>query len=671
MCSTGEEVIGSTTDAESGQTQGAEAEKRTDNSKDVEQLIEGVTNQVKLSDKVELLLRTLLKEKNANVPGVKPQNVADRYVSIPTAASGNKYQNKGHHCPYCGQYCKAKCPRHIKDKHKDNQLVRLIRGLPSKDQIKNLQILVRLGDYLYNNSSESSGHELVVLRRPNLSSAKTDVEEKIEASKYVPCDHCLGYVTLNNLRHHRKECAQQSSPESRMINHLSRKLVPEAHEVASLRITDDDVKKCAIRDELIMRYANELAEYLSEAHHENQIRREIRALGLFYKTLLSSWEGEDRPPLGFFLHNKRFKLTNLALKKIAAFDEEKNRITKANPAVEMNGLIKKLGEFHSTACVEDDRIPDQEAADRWLKCLAKNSRIINRQAKMIKLREARIKKVKMPSKADIVKFVNYVEEVREQAYKAVDEEFSYNTWKELCKSTLVLIQLFNRKRQGEVSRLSIEDTDKQYITRLGDDTEDPEYQKLSEPAKEHAKQYIRVAVPGKRGLRNLGVIMHVKLLTSIELIKKTRKEAKIPDNNPHVFGRRTADPTRELHFEAYQCMRDYSKLCGAAHPETLRGTLLRKHMATWGATTRLSPAASKDLCNFMGHHQKIHDEYYAQSMPARELMTIAPMLEDAQGTERHPALETSHNQTDTESDGSYLCSLNTTTESKLSSIIVT
>jgi len=46
---------------------------------------------------------------------------------------------------------------------------------------------------------------------------------------------------------------------------------------------------------------------------------------------------------------------------------------------------------------------------------------------------------------------------REIAYNSLKNEFSYDVWLSLTKATLTSIQIFNRRRVGEIQRTLIED----------------------------------------------------------------------------------------------------------------------------------------------------------------------------------------------------------------------
>lgn len=60
-------------------------------------------------------------------------------------------------------------------------------------------------------------------------------------------------------------------------------------------------------------------------------------------------------------------------------------------------------------------------------------------------------------------------------------------------------------------------------------------------------------------------------------------------------------------------MRKYSVECGAKKPFTLRGTKLRKQVATACTNLNLSETDIVSLAEFIGHDSKIHKGIYRQT----------------------------------------------------------
>lgn len=127
------------------------------------------------------------------------------------------------------------------------------------------------------------------------------------------------------------------------------------------------------------------------------------------------------------------------------------------------------------------------------------------------------------------------------------------------------------------------------------------------------------------------VILDKELVQYIELILEHRNDANVPKKNPYVFGIPSCNKRSFKYLRACILMRNFSKKCGAQLPHALRGTELRKHIATTCITLNLSENEVDDLANFMGHHEKIHKRHYRQSIPAVEIIRMTKFLEAALG----------------------------------------
>ena len=73
------------------------------------------------------------------------------------------------------------------------------------------------------------------------------------------------------------------------------------------------------------------------------------------------------------------------------------------------------------------------------------------------------------------------------------------------------------------------------------------------------------------------------------------------------------------------------KNCGARLPNLLRGTLLRKDVATTCIAFNLSEVKVNYLANFMRHSNNIHKDIYRQPLAQTDIVEVAKLLEMAQG----------------------------------------
>ncbi|XP_051159273.1 uncharacterized protein LOC127280364 [Leptopilina boulardi] len=182
--------------------------------------------------------------------------------------------------------------------------------------------------------------------------------------------------------------------------------------------------------------------------------------------------------------------------------------------------------------------------------------------------------------------------------------------------------VFNRKRSGEIQLLTVEDFNNRQQLNEDDDI----YKALTEDEKVNAKEFTHLLIRGKLG-RSVPVLVCEKSLDCMNLLNSNRKLAGVNEKNTYFFAIPSKDGTRCRPLEACKLVRKYSELCGAAKPKTLRGTTLRKQLATKCATT-CTEKQIVHVADFMGHDLKIHKEYYQLSNVAVDV-AVSNVLKSA------------------------------------------
>lgn len=74
-----------------------------------------------------------------------------------------------------------------------------------------------------------------------------------------------------------------------------------------------------------------------------------------------------------------------------------------------------------------------------------------------KMQMQRMKQIKLPNVDDIKCLTIYLQTERRKCFMDVNESYSFDTWKKLSSFSLCYIQLFNRRRAGEIEHLTLED----------------------------------------------------------------------------------------------------------------------------------------------------------------------------------------------------------------------
>lgn len=314
-------------------------------------------------------------------------------------------------------------------------------------------------------------------------------------------------------------------------------------------------------------------------------------------------------------------------------------------ASSLGGLIKEIGKILINRYIRKEMNDKKLVAEDFLKIFSEDfATHVTKTISETMNQNKRHKRIVLPSKSDIIKLHNFLQEKRRTSYNSLKQKFSYEAWLTLTKVTLTSVQVFNRRRAGEIQRTLIED----YKTYEGINYQTNEmYEALSTHAKDIAKKYVRFTLRGKLG-RTVPVLLTGELRDCIDMILKHRKAAKVSTKNPYLFGLPSLIKDKYRYLLACDLLRQYAVECGAENPETLRATELRKHIATMCINYNLSENEISSLANFMGHADKIHLTHYRQPIIEKEILEISQYLETAQGIDQDREDNSSDDNSDSE-----------------------
>ncbi|XP_030580890.1 uncharacterized protein LOC115786506 [Archocentrus centrarchus] len=211
----------------------------------------------------------------------------------------------------------------------------------------------------------------------------------------------------------------------------------------------------------------------------------------------------------------------------------------------------------------------------------------------------------------------YLDTKRIECQRNLKEEAVKKNWAELAKITLCEVIIFNRRREGEVSKMP-----QNAFTLRDTSVTHPDVElALSELEKKLCKHFQRIEIKGKRG-RKVPILLTPDMASSMELLVQNRHHCDVLDENPYMFGR----PQTLNHFRGSDIIREIAQSCGAKHPEALSSTKLRKHMATMSKVLNLKDNEMDDLADFLGHDIRVHRQFYRLPEGTLQLAKISKVL---------------------------------------------
>jgi len=429
---------------------------------------------------------------NLHSSGTKICDDTEMYV---TESSGQTHTKEN-----CCYYCKklqSKIARHLETVHRNEEEVKKFSALPkgNLERKKIIETIRRNGNFQFNTKKAINNGELIVCRRPNKKWCKI-------ARDFLPCGKCKGFFSKSSLRHHFHRCTGRNSKHSKSIMILGRTVAGRIHEVANkiLRtvvfsvLRNNEVIRLIRWDRLIILYGNKLCLKYRLQHQHDMIRARLRLLGRYLMILKTL----DKNIIEFAsLYDPKFyDVAIAAVNSIADFDEDKNIYKIPSVAFNLGTYIKHVGEIFINECIKNHDTMKMEQAENFLKLLKQDyGTSVNRTVLETQMQRKRQKKIILPSTEDIRKLDDYLTKIRQEAYNNLKKEYSYKDWLTLLETTLISVQLFNRRRAGKTERIQISEF--QNYHSIDEDTNKDIYKSLSIEAQKLAKKYVRFVIRGK------------------------------------------------------------------------------------------------------------------------------------------------------------------------------
>lgn len=453
-----------------------------------------------------------------------------------------------------------------------------------------------------------------------------------DVQQYVPCSKCLGFFSKKSLRKHFNKCNKITSKGTRSVICNGRRVEGDisckANDIVRHAIfpvlRDDHITRPLRYDDLVITYANKMTLKYPKSHHYPMIRSRLRLIG----KILNEVRKKDSTVSDFssLLLPQKYDAIVEAIKVIAQLDSENIYYKAPSTASSAGTLLKKCANIYITELIKQENHELKARILDFLKILDEDLSItINKQVLETQLKQKRNKKNILPSKEDIMCLNDYLQKCRKLHYDSLRKFFNTTDYIELQKTALTSIQLFNRKRAGEVQRIETGDFTN-YETF--DNNRDQEIvDNFPEEWKKDAVNFVRFTIRGKLG-REVPVLLYKELVEIMNYLIEHREEAGILKENPYIFA---IPRSKDKCLDACALMRQFSILCSAKNPKTLRGTILRKDLATKSMVHGDIPVT--DVADFMGHDPKIHVQHYRLPRATRDLTRVSRLLMLGSGIE--------------------------------------
>ncbi|XP_009300147.1 uncharacterized protein isoform X1 [Danio rerio] len=549
-----------------------------------------------------------------------PNNLNVNVMMLKKKKDGARLYNKKFYCLFCFKPF-SKIARHLESKHKDKPEVARAIAFPkgSKERKIQLSLLRNKGNRCHNAQVLSEGRGTVIPKQQSTA--------PVNASDYLHCINCSAYLKRKSLWRHMQRCQlsqkiNKMKPGKTRVQSLCSYAEPVPDSISErfwkmvLDMHDDEITHVVRKEKIILK----LGQHLFNKHghdvtkHE-YIRQKMRETGRL--VLEGKKNGKLKEVSDFFIP-ANFPYVIQAVHSVAGLNEETSTFKTPSLALKLGHNLKKMASIiECDAMMADDKNSLSNVQAFKQICDTKWSECVSSQA-LRNLSEVKWNCPQLLPFAEDVKKMHQYLDCQSKAYQArLEEEQSMKHWAELAKVTLCQVILFNRRREGEVSKMSLNS----FTLRDTSSTHPDVELALSDLEKSLCSHFQRIEVRGKRG-RKVPILLTPDMVVSMELLVKTRRSCDVPDENVFMFGR----PQALTFFRGSDVIRNIAKSCGAKHPEALSSTKLRKHMATMSKVLNLKENEMDNLADFLGHDIRVHRQYYRLPEGTLQLAKISKVL---------------------------------------------
>ncbi|XP_073732486.1 uncharacterized protein [Misgurnus anguillicaudatus] len=539
--------------------------------------------------------------------------------SMPSPQKKSRSYNKKQYCLYCSKPY-AKMARHLEFVHRNEVEVAKAVAFPkrSKERRVQLNLLRKRGNFAHNTDVVRKGEgEMIACYRP---------KKCKNPKEFIHSIHCQGLYNKLSLWKHIKNCPLKPKDDDAQGRKRVRSLcalktsvgleVSKGFKKVLSLMNYDEVSRVIHSDRCIMQLGEHMFNRMgSDVTKHDYIRQKMREVG---RLLLEARRITPLKTMEDFMIPANFKHVISAVKVVSGFDEEKNSYRIPSLALNLGHSLKKIcsivesnammyGDHERAECARDFRKVHQA---RWNEYISAGA--------ITTLKEAKWNAPQIiPFTQDVKVLHAHLEKKRDKFLNKLKNCPSADSYAALAKVTLSQVILFNRRREGEVSRMLLSAFQSRDSSELHEDIAIC----LSEFERKLCKHFTRVEIRGKRG-RKVPVLLKPSLVSAMELLVETREACGVPNENPFMFARSGAMSA----YRGGECISKAARECGIKNPEALSSTRLRKHIATMSKILNLDENEADQLADFLGHDIRIHRQYYRLPEGTLQLAKMSKVL---------------------------------------------
>jgi len=551
------------------------------------------------------------------------------------SARGKRSWAKDHCCIFCQKYI-SKMARHLTDCHRTEPEVVEAMSLPLKsaERRQKFEHLMCVGDYYHNIAVLESGHgHLIVLRRPTGTECSM---RSIQPRDYTPCPGCLGFVKKSDLWRHSARCrdfrhSNGDIREPRAAMQASKLLIFPIVSMVSLefatevigRMLQDEVSEVANTDWLI----TQLGSFMFKQYSCSQRQLISTRMRLLARLLIEVRRitGNDKLALDDCISPDFMDSIIEAVHCLCQIQSSRN----ARPsmgcrpsfALKIGHEMRRCAELvRNFALKRHDRDTLRKADDFLEVRKYEWPKVVSGHALSTLHRRKQNKPDMLPCTTDIMLLVKHLKGKMTELEQEIEAFPSARVWHQLSELTLARIIVFNKRRSGEVARMTLQN----YLERpKWHSAASEEFRAVFTPLeKKLADTMELVKIPAKRGT-TASVLLTVDMVSALNSLNTYRQQFLSVDT-PYLFANELSCNGEPL--RGHECVRKAALAAGVSHPERITGTKLRKYLATVSQIFELKEGEVDWLARHLSHDIRVHRDYYKLHDSSIELAKVSKLL---------------------------------------------
>lgn len=453
-------------------------------------------------------------------------------------------------------------------------------------------------------------------------------------TNYLPCEYCLGFYSSRTLWRHKKRCSYnptkdksqkncQSIAQNNLLSHI--KVDAQLRQEVFPRMRADQISLTAKKDALICAFAARYLKIHREKHFiliASRKMRELARLLIELKKIKTSIKD-----LFSALKPENYDALVSATEKISRYDKESQHFKSPSLALNMGTSLKQCCDIALVLALKKTAsIPTVEraTAESELKTLIQ---LIEGNWKFdVSSQAANDLNLQKWNKVSLVPLASDLKLLKncllQQAVKAVsqfNEKKDPKSYLTLLETIYCRLVLLNRRRPGELQRLSL-NIFQSSIQNKNTQNYEEFSEAISETEKILMNKFKRVVMRGKRG-RGVPILISEDVQQHLDIILKCRAPF-FKNSNDYLFG----NPFSGQPIIGYRVLKKYATLSGAKNPDALTCTRLRKHLATLTQLFNMNENDMEQLASFMGHTLGIHRSSYRLPDDVYQTARISKLL---------------------------------------------